>query len=66
MYNNQVKKENIDTLLVISDRDTWWKVVGNELGRIANGIDNQVRVTNNIEFIRKGKLPMDSTVQTCM
>ena len=48
IYNNQGKKETIDTLLLGKDSDTWWKAVGNELVRLANGIDNQVRATNTI------------------
>ena len=48
IYNKQGKKETIDTLLMGGDSDTWWKAVGNELGRLANGIDNRVRATNTI------------------
>ena len=33
--------------------NTWWKEVGNELRRLANGIDNKVRATNTNEFIKK-------------
>ena len=33
--------------------DTWWKEVENELERLANGIDNWVRATDTIAFIRK-------------
>ena len=44
------------------DRDNWWKAVGNELGRHANGIDNKVRATNIIEFIRKEEVPKGCTV----
>ena len=44
------------------DSNNWWKVVGNELGILANGIDNLVRVTNTIEFIRKGEVPRGCTV----
>ena len=61
IYNNQGKKENIDTLLMGGDSDTWWKSVLNELGRLANGIENQIRATNIIEFIRKGKVPRGCT-----
>ena len=43
------------------DIDTWWKDFGNELGRISNGIDNQVRATNTIEFIRKEEVPKERT-----
>ena len=46
--NNQGKKETIDTLLMVGDINTWWKVVVNELGRLANFIDNWVRATNTI------------------
>ena len=43
--------------------DSWCKAVGNELGILANGIDNQVRATNTIEFIRKGEVPKGCTVK---
>ena len=45
-----------------SDSNTWCKSVGNEPGRLANVINNQVRTTNNIEFIRKGEAPRGHTV----
>ena len=48
IYNEKEKKETIDTLLMGGDSDTWWKAIGNELGRLANGIDNRVRATNTI------------------
>ena len=38
------------------DSETWWKAVRNELGRLSNGIDNQVRATNTIESIIKDKV----------
>ena len=53
IYNNQGKKENMETFLKGGDSNTWCKAVGDELGRLENGIDNQVRATNTIEFIRK-------------
>ena len=51
IYNKKGKKKTIYTLLVGINSDTWWKSVGNELGRIANGIGNQVRATNTIHFM---------------
>ena len=39
------------------DGDTQWKSVGNELGRLSNGIEKWVRDTRTIELIRKGKVP---------
>ena len=38
------------------DSNIWWKDVGNEHGRLANEINNIVRSTNKIYFIRKGEL----------
>ena len=60
--NNQGEKETIDTLLFGKDSDTWWKAVGNKLGRLANGVDNRVRDTHTIEFIRKEEVPFVHTV----
>ena len=40
IYNKHEKKETIDNLLLGKDSGTWWKAAGNELGILANGIDN--------------------------
>ena len=48
IYNKKGKRETIDTLLLGKESDTWWRAVGNELGRISNGIDKRVRATNTI------------------
>ena len=55
-YNNQGKKETVDAFLVGGNRETCWRAVWNELGTLTKGIENQVRATNTIEFIRKGEL----------
>ena len=57
IYNKQEGKETIDTLLLGKDSDNWWKAVINELGRLANGIDNQVRATNTIKYIINEEVP---------
>ena len=62
IYNKQGGKETIDALLMGKDSDTWWKAVGNEIGILANGIDNRVRATKSIEFIRKEEVPTGRTV----
>ena len=62
--NYQGKKETTDTLLEGVNSDTWCIEVGNELGRLANVIDNQVRSMNTILFIRKGEVTRDCTVTT--
>ena len=45
-----------------NDSDILWKAVTNELGRLANGIDNQARATNIIQFIRKEEVQKNCTV----
>ena len=62
IYNKQGKKETTDTLLLGKDSDTLWKAVGNELVRLANGIDNRVRATKTIKFIKKEEVPAGLTV----
>ena len=47
---------------MVGDSNTWWKSVGNELGKLANGIENRVRATNTIQFIIKEKVPKGCTV----
>ena len=48
VHNNQGGKETIYTLLMGDDINTWRKDLGNELRRLSNEIDNQVRETNTI------------------
>ena len=48
IYNKHGGKETIGTLSLGKDSDTWWKAVGNELGRLSNGIYNQVQATNKL------------------
>ena len=47
---------------MVDDSDTWWKSVGNELGRLTNVINNQQRAKNTIGFIIKEELPKGITV----
>ena len=58
----QVRKETIDNLLLGKDSGTCWKAVGNELGILSNGIDNRVRATNTIKFIKKEEVPASRIV----
>ena len=55
-------KRNPLTPYYWENSDTWRKAVGNELGRLANRIDNQVREINTIEFIIKEEVPKVHTV----
>ena len=49
---------------MVCDSDTLWKSVGNEVDRLANGIDNRLSATNAIELIRRVELPKSCT-STC-
>ena len=62
IYNKKWGGGTIDTLSMGGDSDTWWKTVGNELGRLANDIDNWVKATNTIKFIRKEESPKGCTL----
>ena len=44
------------------DSKTWSKAVENDLGRLANGIENMVRANNTIEFTRKEEITKGRTV----
>ena len=46
---------------MISDKDTWWKAIGNEPRRLANGIDNREITTNTIDFLEKGEVTRGHT-----
>ena len=54
IYNKQGKYETIDTLLLGKDIYNWWKAVVNELGRLANSIDNRVQATKHKRIYQKG------------
>ena len=47
---------------MVGDSDTLCKSVGNEHGRLANGIDNLVRATNTMLFIRKEQVTKGCTI----
>ena len=40
IYNEKGKKGTIENLLMGGDSNTWWKAFVDELGRLANVIDN--------------------------
>ena len=48
IYNKKGEKEITYNILLLGDSGTCWKAVGNELVRLANGIDNLVKATNTI------------------
>jgi hypothetical protein len=57
IYNNNGKKETIDSLLKSTKRDVWLKALSNEWGRLAQGNDYGVSATDAIEFISRSEVP---------
>jgi hypothetical protein len=62
IYNAQGKKETIDTLLNGKDNPIWTTALSNELGRLAQGINNRVVATDTIDFIHRSEVPTDKKV----
>ena len=47
----------MDKLLNGTDKDIWWKAIGNDFGRLAQGVGNRVVSTDTINFISKKEVP---------
>ena len=62
VYNDSGKKETIDSLLKGTMRDTWSVALSNELGRLAQGVEDRVIATDTIDFIPKNQVPRDKKV----
>jgi hypothetical protein len=65
IYNDQGKKETIDTLLHLAGNDdpTWTNALCNEYERLAQGFNrNTVLGTDTIDFIHQHEVPPDKKV----
>ena len=62
IYNEEGKKETIDSLLSGHHKDIWNKSLSNEWGRLAQGNDAGVNGTNTIVFIPRAEVPDDKKV----
>jgi hypothetical protein len=63
IYNDQGKKENIDTLLAGKNGTTWENSLCNEYGRLAQGCKaNNVAGTDTCDFIHAHEVPTDKKV----
>ena len=62
VYNDSGKKETIDSLLKGKMGDTWSIALSNELGRLAQGVEDRVIGTDTIDFIPKNKVPHNKKV----
>ena len=52
----------MDKLLNGADKDIWWKAIGNEFGRLAQGVGDRFVSTDTIDFINKKEVPQGRKV----
>ena len=57
IFDADGNKQSIEKLLKGSDKNIWWNAVGNEFGRLAQGIGNRVISSDTIDFISKSEVP---------
>ncbi len=57
IFDEAGKKQSMDKLLNGNDKAIWWKAIGNEFGRLAQGIGTRVISTDTIDFIAKNEVP---------
>jgi hypothetical protein len=62
VYNAQGKKETVDSLIHGSEGATWRRSLSNELGRLAQGNDYNVKATDTINFIPQSEVPQGRDV----
>ena len=62
IYNSNVKKKTLETLLVGPNSVTWWTAVSNELVQPDTWVHNRVRATNTTQFIQKSDVPENRKV----
>ena len=62
IYNKKGHREKQDSLLKGSNSRIWWTALGNEIGRLAQGINGRVVSTDTIEFINKCYVPLNKKV----
>jgi hypothetical protein len=62
VYDETGRKETIDSLLKGKMKSTWSTAISNELGRLAQGIQDRVVPTDTISFIKKAEVPHNKKV----
>ena len=58
-------KETIGTLINGSAKEIWLQALTNELGRLAQGVDN-IKGTNTLQFVKKEDIPKTKKLLTPM
>ena len=62
IYDDAGKKVTINSLLNDKMKNTWSVAIFNELGRLAQGVEDCVTATNNNSFIPKNQVPSNKKV----
>ena len=62
IFDENGVKQTIDKLLKGKDQDIWWKSLGNEFGRLAQGIGDRVVSNDTLDFICKSEVPQGKKV----
>ena len=57
IYNDNGKKETIDSLRLLPQKEVWEKALSNEWGRLSQGNIYGVNATDTIEFIQNTQVP---------
>jgi hypothetical protein len=62
LFNDEGRKETMDSLLRGTNSGTWTQGISNEWGRLAQGVNDQTNATDTIDFILKSSVPSDKKV----
>ena len=62
IFDDNGVKQTIDKLLKGKDQKIWWKALGNEFGRLAQGIGDRVISNDTLDFICKSEVPANKKV----
>ena len=62
VYDNNGRRETINSLLFGVDAKIWEHSISNELGRLTQGNKHGVKTTDTIDFIKQEDVPKNSKV----
>ena len=62
IFDEAGKKQSLDDLLSGPDEKIWKRSIGNELGRLSDGIPGRVRGTKAVRWIHKKEIPKNKKV----
>ena len=62
LYDENGKKETVESLMNGKDKDIWNKSMSMELGRLSQGNIHNVNATDTLDFISKDKIPKGQAI----